>query len=235
MTHRNLYLANIIISLICYYTLTSAEIKILLTAAILPPEYFSNKPHLSANYETRKRQYTESLLLFKKYGLPVYMVESCQKGPTFLDNYCDNVCYTHSNIYEHAYGTGNYGMNEVISIKIGLEYFAFNPDDMIIKFTGRYQLKTTEFIDLVNKNIDADAVLRVWPEHNYAYSALFAMKMHRFTEFLNSIDYEAMKKGLGFEQALVRYIQKIANQGAKIVYLPKLYDYLPLCVLGVRS
>jgi hypothetical protein len=162
------------------------------------------------------------------------MVESCQKGPTFLDDHCENVCYTQSNIYEHAVGLGNYGINEIISIKIGLEHFEFDPNDMIIKFTGRYRLETTEFIDYVNNNLDADAVIRIWPEHNYAYTSLFAMKMHRFTEFLNTVDYEAMKQDISFEQILAHYIKKIESQGAHIIYWPKIYDYLPLCILGLR-
>jgi hypothetical protein len=190
------------------------SIKFVCTAAIIPN-----------NYDNRKQQYIKSLLLLKGHGIDAYLIESCQKGPTFLDEYCNHVCYSHTQNPRYL----NYGINEALSLISGLKFFGFDPDDTVIKFTGRYSLESDEFVQLVKNNADADAIVRSWDEGN-AYTALFAIKLKYFLDFLeNNIDYEEMhQKSTPFEYFFGAYITKMRKRGAKIVYLPRVYDYLPI-------
>lgn len=190
-------------------------IRFVCTAAIIP-----------RNYEERKKQYVKSLCLLKKYGIEPYLIESCATGPTFLDQYCSRICYTKTN----NPALSNYGINEAISLLVGLKYFNFSPDDIIIKFTGRYSLESDEFIELVKKNPKADAIVRAWNDGD-AYTALFAIKLKYFFDFLeNDIDFNSMaQKNIPLEHCFGKYITKIRNQGANIIYLKRLYDYLPTC------
>lgn len=180
---------------------------------------------IEKNCEERKKQYIESLILLKKHGCNPHVIESCQQGPTFLDEYCDHVCYTQSNNPTYT----NYGINEAISLNIGLRYFNFDPEDIIIKFTGRYSLISDEFIKLVENNLDADAIVRAWNDGD-AYTALFAIKLKYFLDFLsNNINFEMMEhRHTPFEHFFGAYITKMRTQGAKIIYLERVYDYLPI-------
>ena len=195
--------------------LTKPNIKILCTAALIPNAYLD-----------REQQYIHSLSIFKKHGLSVYMVESCQQGPTNLDLHCDNICYTKTQLPEYAYGVGNYGINEALSLAKGLEYFAFDDEDIIIKFTGRYEFKDTSFLNLVNKNLDADVVARIWSNGD-VYTALFAIKAKYFKDFLNTIDYNAMKNGKNLEHCFGKYIAKLQKEGKNIVPWDRIPSYLP--------
>ena len=190
-----------------------SEIKIVCTAAIIPQQY-----------ELRKQQYIKTLNKLKSYGYASYVIESCQSGPTFLDSVCNHVCYTQSN--DLAY-INNKGMNEAISLQIGLKQFNFDPEDIIIKLTGRYSLETDEFITLIRTNPDADAFVRAW-NSNDAYSGLFALRLKYFLDFLD-IYINSGQPTLAFEHALGLYITKMQKIGTKIVYLPRVYSYLPVC------
>jgi hypothetical protein len=126
------------------------------------------------------------------------MVESCQTGPTELDQYCDNICYAQTQIW----GISNYGEIEARSIQAALEYFNFDDEDMIIKFTGKYEFQTTEFIDLVNNNFDADVIARMWCYFD-VYTVLFAMKVKHLRTFFKTLNYDDMRRGGAFEHILV--------------------------------
>lgn len=117
---------------------------------------------------------------------------------------------------------------------IGMEYFNFAPEDMIIKITGRYVLKTDEFISLVKKNSEADIIARVW-NNSDAYTGCFAIKAKHLRTFL--IDYyfpmicaqKNQNRCIGnsiIEHAFGHYISLMKNT-LNIVYWPKLPEYLP--------
>ncbi len=199
-------------------------IKVLYTSAIIPKDY-----------ESRKECYIRNLQLLKQYGCDVYVVESCQTGPTFLDEFCDHVCYTQSND-----PTALPSYNEAHSMAIGLQHFNFDPDEMIIKVTGRYVLEKDEFISLVRNNLDADVIARKWDDLIYeggvqpdAYTGCFAAKTRCLYGILDNYFKRSSapyKVGSEFhlyaiEWALGDYIVENENS-KKIVYLPKLYDYL---------
>lgn len=193
------------------------SIKIVCTSALTPK-----------NYEERKKQYIRGLSLLRDHGCDAYLVESIASGPTFLDEYCNHVCYTHSNNASLV----NYGINEAVSLNIGLQRFNFDPEDMIIKLTGRYPLESDEFIRLVEKNLDADVIARVWNEDDVC-TGLFAIRLKYFLDFLNNyVDHARMDKyNIPLEHYFGSYVTKIKKEGAKIVYLPRMYDYIyvPSC------
>ncbi|MFA6066655.1 MAG: hypothetical protein WC707_05745 [Candidatus Babeliaceae bacterium] len=203
-----------IILLLCASSISVAAIRIVCTVALIPYDY-----------ETRKLQYIRTLKKLREFGYEPYVVESCASGPTFLDDYCDHVCYTHNNNSSIT----NKGVNEGISLMIGFQHFNFDPDDMIIKLTGRYCLETDEFIRLVEQNPSADAIVKSWLADNI-YTGVFAMRLKYLSEALSNINFEEMiKKSISFETQCGLQILKMHNNGAKIIYLEELYDYLPVC------
>lgn len=189
-------------------------VKIFCTAALI-----------GSDYESRKREYIRGLNLLRGHGCDPYLVEAAAVGPTFLDEYCNHVCYTRSN----STGYISKGLKEAHSLLVGLKQFKFNPNDMIIKFTARYQLVSDEFIQLVEDNPDADAIVRAWHE-NDAYTALYAMKLEYLLDFLeNYVDYNKLAHiDFCIEHLFGAYITKIKAEGAKIIYIPRVYDYLPI-------
>ena len=189
-------------------------IKVLFTAAII------EDPNGS-----RQACYIRNLQKLKQYGCDVYVVESCQKGPTYLDKYCDHVCYTQSN--NPAETKSN---NEINSMLIGMRYFNFDSDDMIIKVTGRYVLEDNQFILFVQANLDADVIARIWCGFD-AYAGCFAIKLN---QFINLVDhyhhvYNTESRIYCFEHALGNYISLNKNY-LHIAPIPRLYDYLPDCL-----
>ena len=219
-------LALLLSSFVHGNTLNTKPIKVLYTAAIIPRDY-----------ENRKNCYIRNLQMLKQYGCDVYVVESCQSGPTFLDDFCDHVCYTKSN---DPSALPSY--NETTSVKIGLEHFNFDHDEMIIKVTGRYVLETDEFISLVNANLDADLIARKWEDfqagggkQHDAYTGCFAIKVKYLHDIINNYyfkhAFESYHIGsevhlYAIEWALGDYIED-NKYLKKIIYIEKLYDYLP--------
>lgn len=187
----------------------SRQIKVLFTAAIIEdPEGI------------RKACYIRNLQHLKRFGCDVYVVESCQQGPTYLDTYCEHVCYTQSN--DPSQTKSN---NEITSLAIGMKHFNFDPDDMIIKVTGRYVLEDDQFVRLVNERRDADIVARIWNPAD-AYTGYFAIKQARFLELIDHYFevYRTISRGYSFEHALGNYISS-HNNSLHIAPIEKLYSY----------
>ncbi len=183
------------------------------------------------NYEKRKKQYTQSLDLLneirKKTNKNLYILESCKKSSTFLDEHCPTdgcaVFYTQTNDPKLS----NYGINLAKSLLSGLKHLAFSPDDTIIIFNARYTPKDNQFIEFVDKNPTADVIVKIWNERD-AYTALFAIKSKYLLDFLeNHIDPIAMEKEkIPFEYCFGEFITKIRQKGANVIDLdiPTLYD-----------
>lgn len=188
------------------------QIYIVLTTALVP-----------ANYELRKQQYLESLMLLKKHGYPnPYIIEAVSKrGPTFFDDYSTNVFYATINNPAAKYQ----GTNECKTLLEGLHHLNFDPDDMIIKLTGRYQMVSDEFFKIVANNLDYDAIVKKFNYDRGVFSSCFAMKCKNLIAMLEDFDYNAMEnQASSFEWEIEKYLKKtslnilyINNLGIKAV------------------
>jgi len=150
-----------------------SEVRIILTAAI------SEK-----HYELRKLQYIESFQCLKNYGYHnVYVVEALQEqGPTYLDDYTPNVFYSQKNdpdIYP--------GFNENRTLLDALYHFNFDPDDMIIKITGRDYLTSNEFIEHVKQHPKYNAVFKS-RDRSWLRTELFAMRCKHLITMCEWVD-----------------------------------------------
>lgn len=191
----------------------SAVVRVVCTAALIDD-----------NYQEREKQYTRSLTSLRRLGLDPYVVESCKQGPTFLNKYSNHVIYTQSN----DASIKNKGVNEAVSLIIALKQWNFDPEDIIVKITGRYAVLTNDFFKLIEQNPDADIFVRAFSDHDI-YSGLFAMRYKYFMEVLENIDFDIMaNRPIAFEHIFGNYVNDVKNK-LKIVYLERVYDYLPIC------
>lgn len=205
MKHISLFLLLLLANNIC------AKEIIVLTSALS-----------DTHFEFRKNQYIAAFKKLIKYRKKnFYVIEALKKeGPTFLDDYTKNVFYSHAN----DFSLRDKGLNEGITMLDGLNHFRFNPDDMIIKLTGRYCLRSNYFLKLVrNKQKKYDAFARI--SGDYLHTQCFAMRYKFFKEMLESFDYRAMDENhIIIEQAIADYVKRMANSGRlRVCFVDKLY------------
>lgn len=187
-----------------------AQIRLMLTVALT-----------NNHAEFRKQQYIKSLNIFAQYGYPnPYIVEALKKhGPTFLDDYSNNVFYATTNNPLLQ----NNGINEALTLKEASYHFNFAPDDMIIKLTGRYHLLSDYFLKLVENNPQYDAFVKVNEDGN-VFILGFAMKCKYLQEMYNTIDYHSAEyQHIPMEYKTGDYIKRKVKEGNfKVFYVKKL-------------
>jgi hypothetical protein len=180
----------------------TAEIRILFSAALV-----------DAHFALRKQQYLESFAQLAKYGYgyeDIYVVEAIKKkGPTFLEQYAQQVFYASVNNPRYK----NNGINEARTILEGCYYFNFSPEDMIIKVTGRHHFISDHFLQMVKNNMDCDAIVKM-NESGDVWTLAFAMKYKHLKNMLEHIDYTAMeRRWINLETEVARYIQRKTKEG----------------------
>lgn len=189
------------------------QVRIVLSAALTDP-YF----------DLRKDQYIKSFNILDQLGYKdFYIIEAVKKqGPTFLDNYSKNVFYSSMNNPKFR----NHGINEAMTLYEGVCHFNFAPEDMIIKFTGRYHLLTDSFIKLVENNLDYDAIVRfdVGRNKSRICSGGFAMKCKYFKEMCEKMDCAKMEnKLIILEVEMGNYLKSKQNaENFKVLYVDKI-------------
>jgi hypothetical protein len=201
-------LAIVLCSLSVLYC--EGTIRILLSAALT-----------DAHFEFRKQQYIEAFEALNHYGYnDVYVIEAVRKnGPTFLDGYSTKVFYSTAN---NAH-LKNKGINEARTLLEGTYHFKFAPNDMILKLTGRYQIVSDYFIELVRDNLDYDAIVKL--KHNGDVWTLgFAMKCKYFQEMFEEMDYQSMeRRWIDVEHMVALYIKnKVKAGNFKVLHVTKL-------------
>ena len=175
------------------------------------------------HYEFRKNQYIDAFTALAKYGYKdLYIVEALTKsGPTFLDNYSHNVFYATCN----NSGIKNQGINESKTILEALDYYNFDPDDMIIKITGRHCFISDYFLKLVENNSTYDAFVKIchglmpsWAD-GMVPTMCFAMKCKYLHEMYEQIDYTQMlEQDIPIEWIVADYISRKTQEGTFNVY-----------------
>jgi hypothetical protein len=109
-------------------------------------------------FELRKREYIQGInsVLDATKDIPntkIIIVENNGKRDTFLDNFRDSceILYTESNNIEN-----NKGHKEIVDVKICIYHYNIQPDDFVVKFTGRYFILTDGFFMNTIRNANDD-------------------------------------------------------------------------------
>lgn len=193
------------------------QIRVVLTTALT-----------STHFEFRKQQYIHSFNALKAFGCAdFYIVEALAKeGPTFLDDYSQNVFYATVNDPDCK----NQGVNESRTLLEALRFFNFDPDDMIIKLTGRHSLISDYFIKIVESHSSSDAIITYCngrlPEFadGMVPTFCFAMKYKHLYQMYSEIDYHAMHQyNIPIEWIVAEFInQKKIDPNFSVIALEKL-------------
>jgi len=175
----------------------SQETRVLCTSALLVN-----------NFETRKLEYITSLEFLSARDYKPYVVEAiAQKGPTFFEDFTDQIFYSRVN----NPGLQNKGVNEARSIMAALEHFNFKDNDMILKLTGRYLFNSDSFLRLVENNCDVDAFIKK-DEYGQVFTGCFAMRCKYFKDMLRQLDLERMESSMiSIEREVANYIGRNAH------------------------
>lgn len=162
--------------------------KVLATSALIPD-----------NYPIRQWEYGQSFSTINQFGYDLYVVECYkEKGPSFFEEFSKNIFYSGVNA-----NLKNKGVNEANALIKALEYFKFDPEELIVKITGRYRLENNSFF------CDTDGFDCVYnPRGNQAFFGCFAIKAKLFYDMLNSFDKVKMEKEMiNIEYLIARYLE----------------------------
>jgi len=99
------------------------------------------------------------------------IVENSSASPTYLDNFKHNgenipVLYTGNN----DRNIKNKGAIELLDLKDVIQHFTIKDDDMIIKLTGRYILKSPLFLNEVIKHPEVSAFVKFFNVDNNKFN-----------------------------------------------------------------
>jgi hypothetical protein len=173
---------------------------------------------VDAHFEYRQQQYMKAFNALISFGYnDFFIIESIKKhGPTFLNDYSKNVFYATVNdatLYNH-------GINEAKTLLEGCAHFGFQPDDMIVKLTGRHALDSDAFLKTVEKNPGYDAFIKVDKAGNLL-TVGFAMRYKYLKEMYETIDYSAINNPvIAIEIPAGNYVKNKRKQGnLKVYYL----------------
>jgi hypothetical protein len=173
-------------------------------------------------YETRKQQYADMFKTLTQFGYKnPYVIEALKKrGPTYFEQWTQNVFYATENNPKLK----NVGINEALTMLEGLKYFNFDPEDMVIKLTGRYECTSDKFLKFVESHQDVDAIVKFTPDGKVLTLA-YAMKFKHFIHMFEHLDYDAMEKGpIYLEQAVGKYIiDRVKAGNFNVITLEKVY------------
>jgi glycosyltransferase GT-like protein len=192
--------------------LVNSQIRVVCAAALI--EY---------SYKLRKEEYITSLKIIKDFGYHPYVIEACQPSPpTFFEDYTPYVFYSNVNNPKLI----NKGVNEAKSLMEGFKHYNFFENDMIIKLTGRYRFNSRAFLQLVENHPEVDAFVKIDPSvvpYGKAFAGCFALRHHLFQDLLRNLDLVKMEEQLiDLEVEIAKFIQKISEQGASIMYIDNL-------------
>lgn len=179
------------------------NLVILCTASLIP-----------AQFEQRKKEYIEALKQLPQLAVPFYVVENhLVGGPSFLDDYCSNVFYFACN----NINLRNKGVNEAISMLKALELLNLNDETMVIKLTGRYQLRHFALFKLIKENPDCDAFVK-YDSYGQVYTGCYAMRYHCMKKMVQEMDLHRMEvEMISIEKVVADFIHN--NINAKKIYI----------------
>jgi hypothetical protein len=208
------FLCVMLIAALCYCSASLSELRIVCTAALLDDKF-----------EMRKNEYVQCLTILANYGYKnVYVVEALKgSGPTFLDDYSTNVFYSKAHDFSIK-DMRNKGINEARTLLDGFNHFNFHPDDMVLKITGRYHLKSDKILRLINENPDVDAFVRLIHDGTWPITGCFALRYRYFKDLLEHLDYKHMEENhIYIEHKVMDYLNAMKKEGTgKIMIIDEL-------------
>lgn len=200
--------------IICHYNLSLSTLRIVCTAALIDDKF-----------DMRKTEYIKCFKALANYGYTnPYIIEAIKgQGPTFLDNYSTNVFYSQAHDFTIK-DIRNKGINEARTMLDGFNHFKFHPNDMLLKLTGRYHLKSDKFIQLIRKNPHVDIFVKLIHNKTWPITGCFAMRYRYFKDMLETLDYKHMEANFIYLEAKVMdYINKLLETpSVKIMFVKKL-------------
>ena len=175
--HKSMIAIIFLMVFLSMYISAVGHIKIICTAALLENQY-----------EQRKQEYMKAIQAVRHCGFMPFIVESCQKGPSFLDELVESVWYAKTNNTRLR----NKGVNEVKSLLSFFNQFKFEPEDIIVKITGRYILLDDSFFRFIAEHLDGDAFVKYFDDQ--VFTGCFAVRYKYFIDFLWQLDLENMER-----------------------------------------
>jgi hypothetical protein len=179
------------LDLFCY-----SHIPVIYTAAVL-----------EKSYEMRKKEYLHALEVLEKFGVAPYILESCQAG-SFFDETTAAVFYTKTN----NYSLRNKGVNEAKALLCGLPQLGLDPDQIVVKITGRYFFTEPTLFDLIDQYPEIDAFVKRPLNSLSTFTGCFALRSRLLHQFLLGLDFQKMEKEMiNIEDELTRFLERNPN------------------------
>ena len=119
---------------------------------------------------------------------------------------------------------GNKGINEARTLLDGFTHYNFQPNDMILKLTGRYNLKSDKIIRLIKNNPDVDVFVKVIHNGTWPLTGCFAMRQCLFKDLLQNLDLKEMESNFIYiEVKVMDYINNmLKNKIGKVMFIDHL-------------
>ena len=171
-----------------------------------------NKRGGIVKYDERRDRYMKCIHILleniKKYPteeVKPIVVENNGDSDTYLNELCCDVVYTNNNEID----TKHKGVNELMDIHEVINRYNIHDDDIIIKLTGRYRIRSNTFIETVIENAnDFDAFIKLYNVCSRRFVkddcvlGLYAMRC----KYLNNFKYSTnVKRNKSPEVEFARY------------------------------
>ena len=147
-------------------------------------------------FEQRKSEYISSYTKLKSITDKdnIFVLECYLDNLNFLNDFdCRKfISLTHDSKIR------NKGVLEFKAIKsfVGNNSELFSDDDFVIKITGRYELKTSKFLDIVQSSKDFDFIGKLMNYNTQIFAGMFAIKFKFLKLFLDSLDFSFLEKNM---------------------------------------
>lgn len=178
--------------------------------------------------EQRKKEYLYSItetLSHLPNTIQPFIVENNGQRETYLDHFSHNsknvpVIYTNNNIYSFK----NKGVNELLDIQDVIRLKKIDPNDMIIKLTGRYRVTSSDFFEsVIQFQKEYDAFIKFYGSCSLQYEkydcilGCYAIR----SMYVSMFHYHQMNQYDSPEIAFATYVRRV---------IPKMNEIEALCI-----
>lgn len=181
------------------FVLCAGQIQMICTSALIENQF-----------ERRKLEYLSSLLQIRSLGFEPWVIECRNIGSSFFDDVTKQILYPQA----HNDWLKNKGVNEALGIYQSVPCLPFDDEDIVIKLTGRYFLKDSHFIKLIESTQERFDVWGIFSGKHFVspghlMTGCFAMRWKHFKKMLEDLDYLQIElDSLPIEQVFADYIRE---------------------------